>query len=107
MLKTSKGECRAEQVIVGTNGYTGELTPKLRRRIVPISSQIIATEGLPEDVARELIPNGRTISESPRITNYYRLLPGYRRVMYGGRAPFENVHPDVSATLLHKMMTDR
>jgi len=38
MLKTSKGECRAEQVIVGTNGYTGELTPKLRRQIVPISS---------------------------------------------------------------------
>ena len=107
MLKTSKGECRAEQVIVGTNGYTGELTPKLRRRIVPISSQIIATEGLPEDVARELIPNGRTISESPRITSYYHLLPGDRRVMYGGRARFENVHPDVSATLLHKMMTDR
>ena len=107
ILKTSKGECRAEQVIVGTNGYTGELTPKLRRRIVPISSQIIATEELPEDVALELIPNGRTISESPRITSYYRLLPGDRRVMYGGRARFENVHPDVSAALLHKMMTDR
>ena len=81
--------------------------PKLRRRIVPISSQIIATEELPEDVARELIPNGRTISESPRVTSYYRLLPGDRRVMYGGRARFENVHPDVSAALLYQMMTDR
>ncbi|MED6308334.1 MAG: FAD-binding oxidoreductase [Pseudomonadota bacterium] len=106
-LQTEKGECKAEKVIVATNGYTSNLTPKLRRRIVPISSQIIATEELPEDVARELIPNGRTISESPRVTSYYRLLPGDRRVMYGGRARFENVHPDVSAALLYQMMTDR
>ena len=98
-IQTTKGDCRAEQVIVATNGYTGDLTPKLRRRIVPISSQIIATEEIPEDLALELIPNGRTISESPRVTSYYRLLPGDRRVMYGGRARFENVHPDVSATL--------
>jgi len=106
-VKTTKGECQAEQVIVATNGYTGDLSPNLRKRIVPISSQIITTEELPEDLAGELIPNGRTISESPRITSYYRLLPGDRRVMYGGRARFENVHPDLSATLLHRMMTDR
>lgn len=106
-LKTSKGDCQAEQVIVATNGYTGDLSPNLRKRIVPISSQIITTEELPEDIALELIPNGRTISESPRITSYYRLLPGDRRVMYGGRARFETVHPDVSAALLYGMMTDR
>ncbi len=107
MIKTSRGDCRAEHVIIATNGYTGKLTPKLRNRIVPISSQIIATEELPEDLARELIPNGRTISETPRITSYYRMLPGERRVMYGGRARFHDVPPDVSATLLYRMMTDR
>jgi glycine/D-amino acid oxidase-like deaminating enzyme len=106
-IKTSRGECRAEHVIIATNGYTGKLTPKLRNRIVPISSQIIATEELPEDLARELIPNGRTISETPRITSYYRMLPGERRVMYGGRARFHDVPPDVSAALLYRMMTDR
>ncbi|MFT5510206.1 MAG: glycine/D-amino acid oxidase-like deaminating enzyme [Hyphomicrobiaceae bacterium] len=106
-IETSRGICRAEHVIIATNGYTGALTPKLRNRIVPISSQIIVTEELPEDLARELIPNGRTISETPRITSYYRMLPGERRVMYGGRARFHDVPPDVSATLLYRMMTDR
>lgn len=106
-VRTSKGECRAEEVIVATNGYTGPLTPDLRKRIVPISSQIIVTEELPEDVASELIPNGRTISETPRITSYYRLTPGDRRVMYGGRARFDTVDPDLSAALLHGMMTRR
>lgn len=106
-VQTSRGRCRAEHVIVATNGYTGALTPKLRRRLVPISSQIIVTEELPEDLARELIPKGRTISETPRVTSYYRLVPGDRRVMYGGRARFQAVPPDVSATLLYRMMTDR
>jgi glycine/D-amino acid oxidase-like deaminating enzyme len=106
-VQTSRGQCRADYVIVATNGYTGALTPELRKRLVPISSQIIVTEELPEDVARELIPKGRTISETPRVTSYYRLLPGDRRVMYGGRARFQNVPADVSATLLYRMMTDR
>jgi glycine/D-amino acid oxidase-like deaminating enzyme len=106
-VKTAKGDCGAEQVIIATNGYTGALTPKLRNRLVPISSQIIVTEELPEDLALELIPNGRTISETPRVTSYYRLLPGDRRVMYGGRARFQDVPADVSAALLYRMMTDR
>lgn len=106
-VKTEKGNCRAEQIIIATNGYTGDLTPKLRNRLVPISSQIIVTEELPKDLANELIPKGRTISETPRVTSYYRLLPGDRRVMYGGRARFQDVPPDVSAGLLHRMMTDR
>jgi glycine/D-amino acid oxidase-like deaminating enzyme len=106
-IKTTKGYCQAEQVIVATNGYTGALSPNLRKRIVPIFSQIITTEELPEDLALELIPNGRTISESARITNYYRLLPGDRRVMFGGRARFESVPADVSAAILHGKMIDR
>jgi len=106
-VKTAQGDCKSEHVVVATNGYTGKLSPKLRRRLVPISSQIIVTEELPEDLARELIPNGRTISEPPRVTSYYRLTPGDRRVMYGGRARFQDVPRDVSATLLHRMMTDR
>ena len=106
-VRTEQGDCRAEQVVIATNAYTGALTPSLQKRLVPISSQIITTEELPEDLARELIPNGRTISETPRVTSYYRLLPGDRRVMYGGRARFQTVHPNESAALLHGMMCER
>ncbi len=106
-VTTSRGTCRADHVVIATNAYTGPLQPKLSRRIVPISSQIIVTEELPEDLAHELIPNGRTISETPRVTSYYRLLPGDRRVMYGGRARFQDVPADVSAALLYEMMIAR
>lgn len=107
VVETARGACRAAHVFVAVNGYCGPLMPKLQRRLVPISSQIIATEEIPEDLARELIPNGRTISETPRVTSYYRLLPGDRRVMFGGRARFQPVPAKTSAALLHEMMTAR
>ncbi|MDD9913425.1 MAG: FAD-binding oxidoreductase [Rhodospirillaceae bacterium] len=106
-VHTSKGDCTAEQVIVATNGYTGALTPGLRKRLIPVASHIIATEKLPADLAASLIPNGRTISETPRVLCYYRMSPDGTRMIYGGRARFTQVGPDVSGPLLHQMMTDR
>ena len=41
------GTIAARNVVVATNGYTGALTPWLRRRVIPIGSYIIATEPIP------------------------------------------------------------
>src|SRR5215467_3329576 len=41
-VTTSRGTVEAGDVVIATNGYTGELTLSLRRRIVPIASHIIA-----------------------------------------------------------------
>ena len=57
-VKTSNGDISAEQVIIATNGYTGPLTPKLRKRLAPISSQIIVTKELPEDNGTRVDPGG-------------------------------------------------
>ena len=46
VVETSRGALIAREVIVGTNGYTGGLTPSLRRRIMAISSFIIVTDPL-------------------------------------------------------------
>jgi glycine/D-amino acid oxidase-like deaminating enzyme len=106
-VKTTRGDCSAEQIVVATNGYTGDLTPSLRKRLIPVLSHIIMTEELPEDLAESLIPQGRTISETPRVLNYYRMAPGDRRMMFGGRPRFTDIGADVTAALLHRNMTDR
>ena len=106
-LRTSRGEMTAEQVIVATNGYTGDATPQLKRKLIPVASHIIATEELPEGLAKSLIPNGRTISDTPRVLCYYRISPDGKRMLFGGRARFTAVTPEVSAPVLHRFMTDR
>jgi glycine/D-amino acid oxidase-like deaminating enzyme len=104
---TTKGPIEAREVVIATNGYTGDLTPTLKRRLVPVASHIIATEELPEDLAKSLIPKGRTISDTKRVLCYYRLSPDGKRVIFGGRARFTQVTPEVSAPILHRYMTER
>lgn len=106
-VQTSRGEITAEEVVIATNGYTGELTPDLKRRLIPVASHIIATEPLDADLARSLIPNGRTLADTRRVLCYWRMSPDGTRVLFGGRARFTQVPPEVSAPALHSMMLDR
>jgi glycine/D-amino acid oxidase-like deaminating enzyme len=106
-VTTSRGEIEAGDVVIATNGYTGALTPRLRRRIVPVASHIIATEVLPDDLARSLVPNGRTLSDTKRVLCYYRMSPDGKRMVFGGRARFTQVDPLLSARVLHTYMTER
>lgn len=106
-VETSRGTVETGEVVIATNGYTGELTPQLRRRIVPIASHIIATEELPEEFARSLIPKWRSLSDTKRVLCYYRLSPDGRRVVFGGRARFTHVDPKLSARILYGYMTER
>lgn len=86
-LSTSRGDLWAREVFVGTSGYTGEVTPRLRKKIIPIGSYIITTEVLPEILARELSPRKRMIYDSKNYIYYYRLTPD-NRMLFGGRAAF-------------------
>jgi glycine/D-amino acid oxidase-like deaminating enzyme len=106
-VTTARGEVRAAEVVIATNGYTGDLTPALKRRVVPIASHIIATEPLPPDLAASLIPRRRTLSDTRRVLCYYRMSPDGTRMIFGGRARFTPVTPETSAPILHRFMTDR
>ncbi len=106
-LRTSRGEIAADEVIVATNGYTSDATPQLKRKVIPVASHIIATEELPDGLAKSLIPQGRTISDTPRVLCYYRISPDGKRMLFGGRARFTAVSPEVSAPALHRFMSAR
>jgi glycine/D-amino acid oxidase-like deaminating enzyme len=106
-VETHRGALGAGDVVIATNGYTGRLTPTLKRRIVPIASHIIATEEVPADLARSLIPKGRSLSDTRRVLCYYRMSPDGRRMIFGGRARFTQVEARISAPILHRYMTAR
>lgn len=75
----------AEDIIVATNGNTGPLTPWIQRRIISTESLMIATEKLPKDLAKSLIPKGRMIYDTKIFLFYFRLSPDGRRLLFGGR----------------------
>ena len=106
-VSTPRGEVRAAEVIIATNGYTGGVTPALQRRVVPVGSYIIATEELPADLAASISPRNRSFADTRRVLTYYRMSPDGRRLIFGGRAKFGLTDPVTTAPLLYQFMIDR
>jgi glycine/D-amino acid oxidase-like deaminating enzyme len=101
VVETTRGAIIAKDVVVGTNGYTDGVAPALRRRIIPIGSYIIATEPLPEELARTLSPKGRAFFDTKNFLYYWHVSDD-RRMIFGGRASFLPTSIDRTAAILHR-----
>lgn len=105
VVRTNHSTVRARDVIVATNGYTKAVTPSLRRRIIPIRSQIIATEPLSRGAIDRLIPHRRMVVDTSRLHHYYRPSPDGSRLLFGGRAGTHETDPRRSGVHLYRSMT--
>ena len=90
VVKTATGSVQASFVVLGCNGYLGNLEPRSASKIMPINNFMIATEPLGEERAREVI-NGRFgIHDTRFVVNYFRMSEDHRLLFGGG----ENYRPD-------------
>ncbi len=103
-VTTAKGKVQAKDVIVATNGYSTDLVPWLRRRIIPIGSYIIATEELEQGIIDTLFPTDRIASDTCKVVYYYRASPDRKRVLFGGRVSAAETDTAASAPLLYDKM---
>jgi glycine/D-amino acid oxidase-like deaminating enzyme len=107
-VKTPRGTIQARDILAATNGYTGNATPQLQKRIIPVGSYIIATEPLDPALAQKLIPNNRMIFDTKNFLYYFRRSPD-DRIVFGGRAAFFPATPDTvreSADILRRGMLE-
>ena len=84
-VATSRGQISCKNIFIATNGYT---TPGLNwwhRRVVPVPSQILATEEIGNNLMRQLIPKGRMVVESNLLFHFFRPSPDGKRLLVGGR----------------------
>jgi glycine/D-amino acid oxidase-like deaminating enzyme len=86
-VTTTSGVVDAGDLLVATNGYTTDVFPALRRRVVPIGSYIIATAPLGENVANRILPKRRMAFDSKYFLYYFRIAAD-SRLLFGGRAEF-------------------
>ncbi len=87
-VRTASGaSVRAERVVMCTNGYTGAVWPGLAKTVITPNSFQVATEPLPEDVAKTILPQGHVSSDTRQLLFYFRF-DHQRRFIMGGRGPF-------------------
>lgn len=103
VVETTRGALIAGKVFVGTNGYGDAAAPALRRRVIPISSYIIATEPLDPGLLAELTPRGRMFFDTKYFLYYWRGTAD-GRMLFGGRASFWPTSDEKAAGILHRGM---
>jgi glycine/D-amino acid oxidase-like deaminating enzyme len=103
VVRTSRGDMTAGDVLVATNGYTDSAAPWARRRIIPIGSYIIATEPLGDLRAADVSPQRRMMSDTRNFLHYWRLSPD-GRLVFGGRTSFVPVTVQTARDRLYAAM---
>ena len=91
-VTTPDGEVRCRKLVLACNAYLARLQPTLARRILPTGTQMIATEPLAPELARELLPSNHCVCDRRYVLEYFRLSADNRLlygggVTYGGRSP--------------------
>jgi len=107
-IVTPRGSIAAQDVLIATNGYTDAVAPKIRRRVIPIGSYIIATEPLPTDLAAKMLPRRRVVYDSKNFLAYLRLSAD-NRLLFGGRAEYKPSTPQTtrqSVDILRRSMIE-
>ena len=90
--RTANGTVRGKFMIIGGNAYLGKTVPALYGRIMPVTSFIITTEVLGENMARALISNNEAVADNRFILDYFRRTAD-NRLLFGGRANYSTLEP--------------
>ena len=104
LLKTDGGQIRCKKVVLCGNAYLGKVIPKLVSRVMPVSTQILATEPLGDELAKELMPSDACVEDVRYILDYYRMSAD-KRMLFGGGTVYGGTDPsDIRAKLLPNML---
>jgi gamma-glutamylputrescine oxidase len=99
VVRTAAGEVRAKAVILAGNAYLGEVVPEIADRVMPFSTQIMATEPLGER-GRALMPTDVCVEDVRYVLDYYRLSAD-GRLLWGGGTVYGGTDPaDIRAKLM-------
>ena len=92
VVRTATGVVRPRVLILAGNAYLGHVVPALENRVMPFSTQMIATEPLGER-ARTLLPTDMCVEDLRWILDYYRLSAD-GRLLFGGGTIYGGTDPD-------------
>lgn len=103
VVETAGGRITAKTAVVCGNAYLGNVVPELTSRVMPVSTQMMATAPLGKERAEALLPTGMCVEDVRYILDYFRVSADYR-LIFGGGVVYGGTDPsDVVAKLRPNM----
>ena len=102
-LVTGHGSLTCKTLVICGNAYLGDSVPELAPRVMPVSTQVMATEPLSDELAHEILPSDSCVEDVRYILDYYRLSAD-KRLLFGGGSVYGGTDPaNVEAKLRPNM----
>jgi gamma-glutamylputrescine oxidase len=92
VLHTAQGRVRANHVALCCNAYIDDLAPKLRARIMPVGTYIVATEPLGQARIEALMRENIGVTDVNWVLDYFRRSADHR-LLFGGRVSYSGLDP--------------
>ncbi|RJS91966.1 FAD-binding oxidoreductase [Salinisphaera sp. Q1T1-3] len=98
-VHTERATIRADTLVLCGNAYLGNAVPALRDRVMPVATQVMATEPLGAETAARLMPAGTCVEDCNYMLDYYRMSADHR-LLFGGGTVYGGTTPaDIQARL--------
>lgn len=94
----------ADFLVLACNGYLEKLEPRVAGQIMPINNYMLATEPLEEKLARRLIRDDTSMSDSRFVINYWKLSADNRLLFGGGESYTRRFPRDIGAFVRRYML---
>lgn len=92
VVRTANGSITCRKVVLCGNAYLGHVVPKLTSRVMPVSTQVMATEPLTEEQAKRLLPTDTCVEDIRYILDYFRMSAD-NRLLFGGGTVYGGADP--------------
>ncbi|TXS89307.1 NAD(P)/FAD-dependent oxidoreductase [Parahaliea aestuarii] len=102
-VKTDRGQVNARYLVLACNGYLENLEPRTAGRIMPINNYMLATEPLDAALARRLIRDDTSMSDTLFVINYWKLSAD-NRLLFGGGESYTRRFPADIGNFVRKYM---
>ncbi|GLQ18305.1 NAD(P)/FAD-dependent oxidoreductase [Maritalea porphyrae] len=102
---TADGTVSAKHIVLGCNGYLGDLNGPTAKRVMPINNFIIATEPLGSVSAPEVFKEKLAVADSKFVVNYFRMSAD-NRLLFGGGESYGYKFPADIKGLVRKCMLE-
>ncbi len=104
VVETPRGRVTCKTLVLCGNAYLGRVMPTLEWRVMPVSTQIMATKPLGDKLAHALIPSDMCVEDVRYILDYYRLSAD-KRLLFGGGTVYGGSDPsDIKDKLMRNLV---
>ena len=100
-ITTDQAQIKAGHVVLGCNGYLGNIQPHVAQRVMPINNYIVATAPMTPEAQEEVVRNNHAVADSKFVVNYFRFSEDHR-LLFGGTESYGYRFPSDIAGAVRK-----